>query len=144
MNSIMGLQYYDIRMPCWRTDKAGIALKVIDKQKLVKPKHVEHTLYEKKILLSLEFPFIVRMYFHFKDNANLYMVLEFLNGGDLFTRLRSKSHFIEPHCRFYASQIVLAFEYLHHLDLIYRDLKPENVLLDSEGHIRITDFGLSK
>ncbi|KAF3844105.1 hypothetical protein F7725_016153 [Dissostichus mawsoni] len=91
------------------------AMKILNKQKVVKLKQIEHTLNEKRILQAVSFPFLVRLEYSFK-----------------------------PHARFYAAQIVLTFEYLHALDLIYRDLKPENLLIDQQGYIQVTDFGFAK
>ena len=80
----------------------------------------------------------------FQDDRNLYMLLEYVIGGELFSHLRKAGRFTNDMTRFYAAEIVLAIEYLHSKDIIYRDLKPENLLLDSRGHVKITDFGFAK
>lgn len=108
------------------------AMKMLKKENIVKMKQVEHTLNERKILSSIDFPFIVSLAYSFKDTSNLYMVLEYVSGGEMFTHLRKTGRYSEENACFYASQIVLTFEYLHHLNIVYRDLKPENVYLRLE------------
>ena len=89
-------------------------------------------------------PFVVKLHYAFQSNECLYFVTDFLNGGELFFHLCNEIRFSEDRARFYAAEIVLALAHLHENGIIYRDLKPENVLLDFEGHLKLTDFGLSK
>jgi len=107
-------------------------------------KQEDHVVNEKRILQSLNFPFIIRFYFSFKDNANLYIGLELIEGGELFRHLRDCERFDEKKAKFYSSQIILALEYLHLLGIVYRDLKPENLLIDRHGYIKMCDFGFAK
>ena len=99
---------------------------------------------ERDILEKIDSPFIVKLHYAFQTPAKLYFVMDFLNGGELFYHLRKDQKFSERRACFYAAQLVEALRCLHANGIIYRDLKPENVLLDHEGYIKITDFGLSK
>uniref|UniRef100_A0A8B9PJ45 Protein kinase domain-containing protein n=1 Tax=Apteryx owenii TaxID=8824 RepID=A0A8B9PJ45_APTOW len=96
------------------------------------------------ILAEVNHPFIVKLHYAFQTEGKLYLILDFLRGGDLFTRLSKEVMFTEEDVKFYLAELALALDHLHGLGIIYRDLKPENILLDEEGHIKITDFGLSK
>lgn len=120
------------------------AIKVLKKQQVVKMKQVEHTNDERRMLKLVEHPFLIRMWGTFQDAKNLFMVMDYIEGGELFSLLRKSQRFPNPVAKFYAAEVVLALEYLHSHDIIYRDLKPENILLDRNGHIKITDFGFAK
>uniref|UniRef100_A0A8D0HQ78 Ribosomal protein S6 kinase n=1 Tax=Sphenodon punctatus TaxID=8508 RepID=A0A8D0HQ78_SPHPU len=99
---------------------------------------------ERDILVEVNHPFIVKLHYAFQTEGKLYLILDFLRGGDLFTRLSKEVMFTEEDVHFYLAELALALDHLHSLGIIYRDLKPENILLDEEGHIKLTDFGLSK
>jgi len=120
------------------------AMKVLKKKALVKRKQVVHTQTERKVLANVDHPFIVSLRFAFQTDAKLYMILDFFNGGELFFHLKKEGRFTEKRAKYYSAEIGLALGHLHGKGIIYRDLKPENLLLDQEGHIKITDFGLSK
>ncbi|CAG5132067.1 unnamed protein product [Candidula unifasciata] len=104
----------------------------------------DHIKSEKQILSSISHPFLVNLLWAHKDDTFLYMLLEYVPGGELFSYLRSMGRFSNSAGNFYASEIIVALEYLHGKAIIYRDLKPENLLLDREGHLKITDFGFAK
>eukprot|EP00033_Pygsuia_biforma_P001366 GCRY01001547.1.p1 GENE.GCRY01001547.1~~GCRY01001547.1.p1 ORF type:complete len:369 (+),score=53.60 GCRY01001547.1:190-1296(+) len=120
------------------------AMKQLNKIDVVRLKQVEHTINEKEILISLRNPFIVNLLRTFQDEENLFMLMEYVPGGELFSHLRRVGAFDLQTTIFYASEIVHAFDYMHSKDIIYRDLKPENILLDKTGHVKITDFGFAK
>jgi len=120
-----------------KTTKDQFAMKVLNKEKVIRKDSINHVHNEKKILHATSFPFIVELKFRFQDAINLYMVMEFVPGGEMFPILQRYGAFTEPHACFYASQVVLAIEYLHHMDVIYRDLKPENILIDNMGYIKV-------
>jgi serine/threonine-protein kinase Psk1 len=112
---------------------------------IVRKKLVDQTRTERDILKSIRHPFIVKLYYAFQDHEKLYLILEYAQGGELFHHLSMERMFPEDTARFYMAEMVLALEHLHQVvGVVYRDLKPENCLLDSEGHLLLTDFGLSK
>jgi len=120
------------------------ALKVLRKDNIIKRNQVEHTKTERSVLGYVKHPFIVGMNMAFQSKDKLYFVLDYCAGGELFFHLGKLGKFPEHRARFYSAEIILAIHYVHSLGIIYRDLKPENVLLDAKGHVRLTDFGLSK
>lgn len=120
------------------------ALKVLKKDYIIRKNQVEHTKTERSVLGYVHHPFIVGLSMAFQTTDKLFFVLDYCAGGELFFHLGKVGRFPEDRAKFYAAQIVLALEYVHSLDIIYRDLKPENVLLDQAGNVRLTDFGLSK
>jgi serine/threonine protein kinase len=99
---------------------------------------------ERDILEKIKNPYIVGLHFAFQTETKLYFIIDFLNGGEMFTYLMKEQRFTEDRARIYSAEIIEAIGTLHKADIIYRDLKPENVLLDAKGYTRITDFGLSK
>ncbi|KAG1801299.1 kinase-like domain-containing protein [Suillus subaureus] len=120
------------------------ALKTIRKAHIVDRKEITHTLAERLVLARVNNPFIVPLKFSFQSEQKLYLVLAFVNGGELFHHLQREQRFNEERSRFYSAELLLALEHLHELDVVYRDLKPENILLDYTGHIALCDFGLCK
>ncbi|CAR23982.1 cAMP-dependent protein kinase type 3 [Lachancea thermotolerans] len=120
------------------------AMKVLKKRTIVKLKQVEHTNDERRMLSIVSHPFIIRMWGTFQDAEQVFMIMDYIEGGELFSLLRKSQRFPNPVAKFYAAEVCLALEYLHAHEIIYRDLKPENVLLDKNGHVKITDFGFAK
>ncbi|ODV96770.1 hypothetical protein PACTADRAFT_40116 [Pachysolen tannophilus NRRL Y-2460] len=120
------------------------ALKSIRKTHIVSKMEVTHTLAEKFVLSKVDNPFIVPLKFAFQSPEKLYLVLAFINGGELFYHLQQSRRFSLVRAKFYISELLSAIECLHNLNIIYRDLKPENILLDYQGHIALCDFGLCK
>jgi len=120
------------------------ALKKMKKSQIRDTKQQQHILNEKKIMQQCNNPFIVELYKTFKDNKYLYMLMEPCLGGELWTVLRKQKRFQDDTAKFYVGCVILAFDYLHSQGVIYRDLKPENLLLDSHGYVKLTDFGFSR
>jgi cGMP-dependent protein kinase len=120
------------------------ALKAVSKAVIVETGQQGHIMSEKKVMEELRHPFLIRLYQTYKDEHRLYFLLEPVLGGELFTLLRREALFDDHTSQFYAGCVVLAFECMHSLDIIYRDLKPENLLIDADGYIKVTDFGFAK
>eukprot|EP00039_Didymoeca_costata_P019105 m.336255 g.336255 ORF g.336255 m.336255 type:complete len:440 (-) comp17797_c0_seq1:256-1575(-) len=121
------------------------AMKVLKKAHIVQnTKDVVHTKAERSVLEAVKSPFVVDLHYAFQTNGKLYLILEFLGGGELFSFLDREGMFLENAARFYASELLMALEHLHSLGIVYRDLKPENIMLDTKGHVVLTDFGLCK
>lgn len=121
-----------------------MAMKILNKEALKQRDQIEHTKTERRVLETIEHPFLVKLLYSFQTADKLYMVMEFINGGELFFHLKRDRRFKQDRARFYAAEILLALEHLHSKNIVYRDLKPENILMTKQGHICITDFGLSK
>jgi len=120
------------------------AIKVMKKIKLTKPEHIERINTERQILYSADSLFIPKLYGSFQSNDKLYLILEYCPGGELFFHLSQFQNFSEQVVSFVAAEILLALEAVHQQDCIYRDLKPENVLFDARGHVKLCDFGLAR
>jgi len=125
------------------TDKI-YAMKILSKSTVVQRKQVTHTKAEKNILQQIQHPFIIKLHYAFQTPTKLHLVMDYINGGELFFHLKNEGCFSAERVRFYAAEISLALKHLHSLDIVYRDLKPENILIGRDGHIVLTDFGLSK
>ena len=123
---------------------APFAIKISSKKLVVQNLQTEHILSERALLEQLDHPFVVKMSAAFQDCRYLYMILEYVPGGEFFTHLRFAERFDDDTTRFYVGQVVLIFEYLHSRNIVYRDLKPENLLLDRNGFAKLVDFGFAK
>lgn len=120
------------------------ALKVLLKSKLIDQNLLEYAITERNVLSISDHPFIVKLHYAFQTKDRLFLVLDYCPGGDLSKHLARQGRFKEEHAKFYIREMILALEDLHSRDIIYRDLKPDNIVLDKDGHAMLTDFGLSK
>ena len=120
------------------------SMKKLNKPFLKRNKQEQHTINERILLSKMNNPFLVKLYCCFQDNEHLYFIMEFIQGGELFFHLHRETRFDDEKTSFYIAELILALDFLHKNKIIYRDIKPENILLDVEGHIKLTDFGLSR
>lgn len=136
---------FQVRKVDGRNKGKIFAMKVLKKAAIIRShKDTAHTKAERNILEAVKHPFIVDLMYAFQTGGKLYLILEYLSGGELFMHLEREGIFMEDTACFYLAEIVLAMEHLHNQGIIYRDLKPENILLDTQGHVVLTDFGLCK
>jgi len=119
-------------------------MKVLNKKTILERNELEHTKAEKNILQKLVHPFLVNLVYAFQTPDKLYFIMDYINGGELFYHLQKEEKFTDDRVRFYCAEIICGLEYLHSSHVLYRDLKPENILLTEDGHICMTDFGISK
>jgi hypothetical protein len=128
-----------------KTSDQILAMKVISKRLLRrKAGYIENIQAERNILTRVSHPFVVKMHCSFQTKEKLFIIMDFLAGGELFLRLGREGIFLEKDAAFYLAEIILGVDHLHSLGILHRDLKPENILLCNDGHICLTDFGLAK
>jgi len=129
-----------------RVKKTGeiVAIKKIKKEEIIKKNQIIHIRNEQKFMSKVKSPWIVELKASFQDNDFLYLVMEFLPGGDFMNLLIEKDKLTEEEAKFYTAELILAVESIHKLDCIHRDIKPDNILIDKTGHIKLSDFGLAK
>jgi serine/threonine protein kinase len=120
------------------------AMKVLSKHRIIQHNLTKYAYTEKNVLSYLRHPFIVSLHCSFQTNDKLFLILDYCPGGDLGRALERDRKFSEDRARIYLAEVLLALEELHNREIIYRDLKPDNVVLDADGHALLTDFGLSK
>uniref|UniRef100_A0A7N6A6L8 Ribosomal protein S6 kinase n=1 Tax=Anabas testudineus TaxID=64144 RepID=A0A7N6A6L8_ANATE len=136
---------FQVRKVSGATSGKIFAMKVLKKAMIVRnAKDTAHTKAERNILEEVKHPFIVDLIYAFQTGGKLYLILEYLSGGELFMQLEREGIFMEDTACFYLAEISMALGHLHQKGIIYRDLKPENIMLNNNGHVKLTDFGLCK
>ncbi|KAJ2481788.1 Serine/threonine-protein kinase [Coemansia sp. RSA 2131] len=133
----------EVRLVQKRDTGKIFAMKILRKTEMIKKDQLAHVRAERDVLAESDSMWVVQLYFSFQDTRNLYLIMEFLPGGDLMTMLIKYDIFPEDVTRFYMAECVLALEDVHRLGFIHRDIKPDNILIDKDGHIKLSDFGLS-
>lgn len=117
-------------------------MKILRKADMLEKEQVAHVRAERDVLVEADHQWVVKMYYSFQDPINLYLIMEFLPGGDMMTLLMKKDTLSEECTQFYIAETALAIDSIHKLGFIHRDIKPDNLLLDARGHLKLSDFGL--
>jgi protein kinase A len=128
----------------YKLDGKFYAVKFMKKHEIIKLKQVDHINNEKRLMAQIDYPFIVNMTGYTKDDSYVYIIMECITGGELFTHLRRARKFSDEQAKFYGAQVAAAFAHIHSKNIIHRDLKPENILLSPNGYSKLTDFGFAK
>ena len=136
--------YGSVFLVRYKKNNTLYAMKVLSKSLLREQNQQNNTKSERDLMVQINCPFIVSVKFAFQNESKLFLVQEFLQGGDLYFHIHAERKFSSEKTKFYVIELVLAIEFLHKNNMLYRDLKPENILMGADGHIKITDFGLSK
>ena len=127
-----------------KSNKKIYSMKKLNKPFIKKSKQEQNIINERILLSKMNYPFLVQLFCCFQDKEHLYFIMEFIQGGELFFHLHRETRFDDEKTRFYIAELILVLNFLHKNKIIYRDIKPENILLDNQGHIKLTDFGLSR
>lgn len=136
----------EVRLVSKKSDLSGqidiYAMKIIKKSQVLQQNHMAHVMAERDILAEANNEWVVKLFYSFQDRENLYFIMEYIPGGDLMHLLCQEHVFSEDWARFYIAEISLALQFVHDKGYIHRDIKPDNILIDSKGHLKLTDFGL--
>jgi len=133
-----------VKFSKYKQDGKYYAVKFMKKHEIIKLKQVDHINNEKRLMAQIDYPFVVNMMGYTKDDRFVYIVMECIGGGELFTHLRRARKFSDEISKFYAAQVAGAFAHCHSKNIIHRDLKPENILMCQNGYSKLTDFGFAK
>jgi len=133
-----------VKLCTWKATGHVFAIKILKKAEVIRLKQEEHIASERALLALIQHPFVVHLYRTFQSTHCVHMLLEYVNGGEVFSHLRKAGRFSKEFTKFYAGQIILVLQYLHAKKIVYRDLKPENLLIGNGGYLKITDFGFAK
>ncbi|CAK82993.1 unnamed protein product (macronuclear) [Paramecium tetraurelia] len=144
MNTLGTGSFGRVRLAKQKSNNKYVALKMLKKIEILRLKQVDHIISEFNILKQVKHPFLIEMSGYTQDERYIYFVLEYIQGGELFTYLRNAGTVQNEEAQFYSAQVVSMFEYLHTKNIVYRDLKPENLLVQPDGYLKLTDFGFAK